>query len=262
MNCGPNIKHHQINVHSMLSKPECTLRGVPPKHLFAELHKAVSQGQGVTDGFSLPSCNIWYTKAVKMCWCLQEALRMRLLEKVASPTMSCSCLLRDERHARCHIRVRVGDLVQGVYSTFLGQARNHVADAIGINEATIEVIKSVCTRFDNAPNDAVVKPHFEEALFLRLCKSVEAVAVDSAENEVVAVTDMQNMEFFPKRVFVLRDLPHGARRLLSRLWKADDVLNDCFGFFCHWNVSPANIIDVCAFGPRFPRTKLHNVAMV
>ena len=53
---------------------------------------------------------------------------------------------------------------------------------------------------------------------------------------------MVKLPMFPTRVSALRDLPHGSRRLLSRLWKADEIMDNCFGYFCHWKESPPQII--------------------
>ena len=78
-----------------------------------------------------------------MLWTLDQAsgdLRRELL--LAS---TCLNILRDERHARMHLRFR-SDMGYG----YLGQSHNHKPDALGITEATVAVVKRACTKTSNA----------------------------------------------------------------------------------------------------------------
>jgi hypothetical protein len=70
---------------------------------------------------------------------------------------------------------------------------------------------------------------------------IEGIAVDSASNETVAVTDMTRLGF-PNLKWLLRDAAHSARRVLQRLWGCDPVLSDVLGIFCHWRDSMGQLI--------------------
>ena len=212
----------------------------PTLELFKELVEAFQKGGTTTSGFKLRTCSVSVEKANELLWCCEEAIVDTRLELISSADST--CIMRDERHHRMHLRYRIGRLGRPPRAGFLGQSRNHKPDSIGLSEATVEIYKACCTRFSNPPRGCLLTPVFEEAAYKNLCKTTEAISIDSAENEVVAVKDMKKLPDFPDRVFTLRDLPHGSRRVLSRLWKADQTMDDCFGLFCHWKESPAQII--------------------
>ena len=112
----------------------------PSKEMFKELLAAFQKWNTPTPGFELSSGRVGFNKANAMLWTLDQAsgdLRRELL--LAS---TCLNILRDERHARMHLRFR-SDMGYG----YLGQSHNHKPDALGITEATVAVVKRACYIF-------------------------------------------------------------------------------------------------------------------
>ncbi len=251
---GNLLEHHNSPCHKKavaqafnLSVAETqTEYSAPSTTVFKELVLAFQKGQTPTGGFDLRSCHITFEKAVKMLWCCGEGLGDIRREAIASA--DCLNIMRDERHSRMHVRYRCGSEAKAAKSGYFGQSRDHPSDAIGLTEATTDIFRSVCTKFANPPKGASVEETFDKPAFNHACQLLEAVSVDSAENEVVSVRDMASWGFdgkppqYPNCIWILRDGVHSGRRVLSRLWKADEVMDNCFGFFCHWSESPAQLI--------------------
>ena len=71
-------------------------------------------------------------------------------------------------------------------------------------------------------------------MYAHMIQILEAISVDSASNEITAASDMSLMPlpqacqtFAPNCKHVLRDAAHSARRLLQRLWVADEATRLC-----------------------------------
>ena len=180
-----------------------------------------------------------------MLFCGDEAINE--MRQDAIRTSDALLVMRDERHHRLHLRYRCGREVDLQTSGgFLGQTREFKPDALGINAATKQIYRNVCTKYLNAPPSAAVKPEFDQPLFDHMCKITEAASVDSASNEVVAVKDMSwhpsQDGFCPNCKFILRDACHSGRRVLGRLFKADPVLDNILGLFVHWRDSMGQLI--------------------
>eukprot|EP00973_Karenia_brevis_P016206 2218393-Karenia_brevis.AAC.1 len=169
--------------------------------------------------------------------------------------------MRDERHGRMHVRYCLttsscGGLdshhSRAKFTGFLGQSRGHKPDAIGLTDATVDVVKAACTARRQPPPVCsnlrkACHPIFDEDLFDHVSNRIEAISVDSAENEVVSARDMSTPKPdgtpapFRNCVHILRDAAHSARRLLSRLFKVDEVLDYTFQLFMliasmiHWS---------------------------
>lgn len=235
---SPNHKKAVAEVFSLAS--DDLQYTAPSLQLFKELIEAFQKGAAPTAGYKLRSGDVGVKKANQMLWCSDQAVREIRLDTIRRG--SCTCIMRDERHNRMHLRYSIGSFGKRPRSGFLGQSREHKPDSIGIAEATVEIYKDACTKFSNPPPGANVTPFFDETAYDNLTKTTEAIAIDSAENEVCSVSDMTKLPMFPARLFVLRDLTHAFRRVLTRLWKADQTMGDCFGFFCHWKESPAQMI--------------------
>ena len=228
----------------------------PPAKLFKELYKAFQSGETPTAGFTLPSGHVCFDKANELLWCLYEADGDIKREYLADAfTIN---ILRDERLHRMHVRYRCIGTDNVVHKGYLGQSRDHNPDAIGLTNATVEVFRAVCTSRSFAPQTAhAVAPVFDQALFKKVCNLVEAISVDSAENEAVSAADMSKKRPdgsdppFPNCVHILRDWPHSARRILSRLWKADAFLDHVFTFFTmiasiiHWSEDLRQLYQQC-----------------
>jgi len=161
---------------------------------------------------------------------------------------------RDEAHGRMHIRMRCATPDLDVASFYLGQSSEHKPSSLGVVEGTANVFRSFCTRYANAPPSANVTPFFDEEKYEHLRKILEAISIDSASNEVCAATTAVNASTGPHQTlqsysaltpncrWFLYDCAHKARRILSRPWKADEVLDGVMGMFCHWSDSMAQLI--------------------
>ena len=208
---------------------------VPPPELFKELLAAFQKGDAPSAGYQLPSGYVSIQKSNSMLWTMAEAQRDVRREELS--VASCINILRDERHGRMHVRFRSGVEYQpGISKGYLGQSRGHHSDAIGLTQATVGVFRCACTSREHPPPGAHVEPMFHEDTFRHACDVTEAISIDSAENEVVSAWDMSRDHDglpapFPNCMHVLRDLPHSARRVLSRLWKACPFLDFVYKLF-------------------------------
>ena len=92
-----------------------------------------------------------------------------------------------------------------------------------------------------------------ESDFEHLLVILEAIAIDSAENEVVSAKDINKLKpEDSKEVIVIRDAAHCARRILSRLFRADPVVWYTFEFFTmiakllHWSLDLRVVYQECS----------------
>ena len=227
---------HRENVAKMFGTKSAVEYVAPSKLLFMKLRNAFQAGAAPTGGYELPSGRLAVAKANNMLWCLDQGLcDIRIDVLARAETIN---ILRDERHSRMHVRMRAStDTSEVPFVGYLGQSRGHRPDAIGIAAATLAVFRNACWTRANPPAGAVVEPRFHQDTFDHARRAVEAVSVDSAENEVVAVSDMSRKKDdgseadFPNSITTLRDAAHSARRLLSRLFQSDSVLDFAFQFF-------------------------------
>ena len=150
-----------------------------------------------------------------------------------------------------HVRFRAASAdTAKISSEFLGQARDFDASSLGLNEATMQVIKTFCTKWAGLPerliDKSILQPVtvFDEGLFKHFTSKVEGFATDSAENEVTATKDLSldALEFKAKKKFILRDGTHSARRVITRPWKADAAMGDLMGFLFKWKDSIGQLI--------------------
>jgi len=95
----------------------------------------------------------------------------------------------------------------------------------------VQVFRNLATSRADPPAESCVKPVFHKDFFVAACDKVEAISIDSAENEVVSANDMKATGHFKNCSFVLRDSAHCARRFMSRLWKADSELDFTWKYF-------------------------------
>ena len=155
----------------------------------------------------------------------------------------CINLLRDESKWRLDLRLQAcgDDLV--AHKFFMGRAIDYDSTAHGINQACIGLLRKFCTLFQCPPPGANMQEQFLEAVHKKLCNQIEAVTVDSASNEVVAFKDchLENWTQFPNLKHLVRDVCHGFRRILSRPWAADPILDGTVGMFVTWPSSPCSI---------------------
>ena len=235
-----NLRHHENGDghqrrvrRAMADKDEDDVEVISPSvELYKSLLEQFQGGRSPSQGYWCNGVFIGERKAIMMLYTLAEAVKQFHQEKVACATSM--TLLRDERHARLHMRFRCCNDAMETYHGFLGQARDAEQSAIELTASTIKALKSFCTSFEDPPPGMFegTGPVFHERLFNHACYIAEAVSCDSASNEVVAAWDMKNWtsaglssdlaacRLFPNLRFVLRDASHAARRVLSRPWKA------------------------------------------
>ena len=226
-------RHHTSTAHlqkiaALLGTPvadvACT---APPMETFRDLLRAFRQGAAATGGLELPAGNIGQKKANNMLWCLGEALAEGNRKSISESSVL--CLMRDERHGRLHVRFRAVSENLEVVSGYLGQSVGHSQDALSILQATSDICRQACMRNSSPPEESHLAEVFDDALFEHMREIIEAISVDSASNEVAAVADMSMSwhpdmpKFAPNCKHLLRDSAHSARRLLERLWRADEV---------------------------------------
>ena len=229
----------------------------PSKESFAALLSAVQGGiaQG-KDGLRVEGEILGRKKSECMLWSLGEALLRRKQAKLRNARVL--CIMRDERLGRLHLRFRCVDGSLDVSQGYLGQHRSFESSSTGINAATRDILIDFCTQWKGVPphpsSDCELRESvFDEALYSHICKIFEAIAIDSASNEVTAARDchsvVDNMILqtwqrndFIYCKFILRDSAHAARRVLSRPWKADEVMSDILGLLCQWKDSLPQLV--------------------
>lgn len=231
-----NSHQHRENVAKLCGGLAPARTAAPSEELFKQLLAAFQKGEAVNEGYDLAAGRVGRDKANMMLWCIYEAEGDAHRESLKKA--DCWNLMRDERRGRLHIRFRCSNSKDiDVQSGFLGQARNFQPDAIGITAATREVIVKACSSRTDPPLGLEATPHFDRDLYESVRMKLEAVSVDSAENEIVSARDMSRAEpddketDFPNCKHVLRDAAHSTRRVLSRLFNADASLKYTLEFF-------------------------------
>eukprot|EP00973_Karenia_brevis_P057663 8020894-Karenia_brevis.AAC.1 len=76
----------------------------PRKSMFRDLLRTFCEGNAIADGFVLPDGRLGKQKATDMLWCISEAHndnKRQWLRDAATINV-----IRDERHARLHVRFR------------------------------------------------------------------------------------------------------------------------------------------------------------
>lgn len=226
------LRHQQTRRHrervarllDMETLDDADFCAAPELQLFEEIYSEFYAGVAPGDeGYNLPSGYVGKEKAHRMLWALDEGHRIvKRQTVVSSEALQVS---RDEAKSRLHVRYRTIDKDWNVHAEYMGTARNFDGSSTGLTEATEQVYKKFCTSYLDAPPDAAVTPVFHAEVYEHMRLITEAIAVDSAENEVVAARDLcRNGSFLPNCKYLLRDGAHSARRVLSRGWAADPVL--------------------------------------
>ena len=209
----------------------------PPTTVFEQIFRKFKGGEAPDKGYDLGSHVVAQHKAEKVLWMLHEAITEDKRTCLSNATII--NLMRDERALKEHIRFRCCNEDADLTTGFLGQALLDPS-SIGINKATHEVIKNVCTKWHAIPAHLkpIVQPCLDASTCEAICKKVKAISTDSAENEIAATRDLSvASSFLSDDVFILRDNCHSARRVLSRPWKADEVLSNLIGFLFFWKSS-------------------------
>ena len=236
-----NSTRHKRAVMRLLNSNGNVVDGIaaPDLAIFTELFREVHSGTPISRGIELKSARLGEQKARALTNALAEAVHRQKMEAMRNACVA--MLIRDERHKRLHFRFRCSG---GAVTTsgYLGQSVTHTGDALGIAQATETVLRRFCSKNKGGQGHL----EFDEGLYNHLRHIIEAISIDSASNEVCSATDLswalQGEGILPNCRRILRDAAHSARRLLGRLMKADPVLNDMLGLFCHWRDSLAQIV--------------------
>ena len=201
----------------------------PSMHEFHDALKHLQSGNGCTklDGVA------GKTELSQMEFTMVETMRSVWREQLRNAVSI--TLMRDERHKRMLVIFRSVNASLNVTEGVLGQAKGtYSSSALGLGEATMKLITDFCT-LGTKTKQEVRATDMDLVTHIRL--HVHCTTVDAASNEVCAVQDsaapleagnsiLAEVEVaFPNHRLVIRDKAHEARRVLSRPWKADPILD-------------------------------------
>ena len=220
--------------------------GAPSIAFFKGIFTRFREGTSCRDTFTLTTGDglVGPDKARQGLWCLSEARVDGLRAQMCMGDVA-QCM-RDERRTRLFVRLRTVDDDLQCCSGYIGQTTEHDSSSLGIVAGTEQIYRDFCTRFLDPPPGAAVVPEFLEDSFNHLRNITEAVAVDSASNEITSVDDSKQnplgTAFLPNLKHKLRDSAHSARRLLERLWRVVPILAHILGLWCHDRDSISQLI--------------------
>eukprot|EP00439_Symbiodinium_sp_Y106_P057391 s6343_g8.t1 len=127
-------------------------------------------------------------KTANIEWCIVEAARHIWRERLRQASFV--SVLRDERHKRVLIRFRCVDKDLNLTHGLFGQLKDtYSSTAFGLVQATLQVIRDMCTPGLGLPGSACENLTCDEDLVQHVRRSVLSTTVDSAGNEVAAVFD-------------------------------------------------------------------------
>ena len=251
------MRHHRSYLHANALRSWATRLGIqcdiatperptaPDISVFRSVLTKFRDGVAPASGYWVHGCFLDRKKITRIIWCLFQAMRIIMWTWVDSAV--CMSFMRDERKGRLHIRFCCSDRNAHPRSGFLGQSRGHTPDSVGINKATKAIIEQFCTAWCSPPLGCKKAECFNAELFRTLCSKVEAIAVDAAANEVTATFDVHGRTapdhtLFKNLRWTLRDMAHAGRRILTRPWSADTVLDNAIQITCQMKSSPGQLI--------------------
>jgi hypothetical protein len=194
-----------------------------------------------------------YHKLQQMLFCVAEAIRED--DRTFLAGARCVALFRDERHARIAVRYVACNADMEVRHGHLGSKRHPGTGVAAITKATRDLMVILATPGIGAPlgggtrqREPKVEVKMDAVLFARISSNIRMVAVDAAADEVASVRDMQEPAgggpaLAPNLEALLRDKAHGARRTMSRPWKADGHLHEIITFYVTSKTSMVQKID-------------------
>ena len=190
------------------------------------------------EGYKLKEGTVGYQKAMRILWLIFEAFNDK--HRAAFRHSETICIMRDERKMTEHIRFRCTSSDGALSTGFLGQIKLPDPSAIGLNQATNDAMRNICTKWRDMPQflESKMTPQLDQIAFDKLRANTEAIATDSADNEIAASRDLTvHSNFLTSHPYILRDSAHSARRMLSRGWAADPALHNMCGFLFTWRES-------------------------
>ena len=184
----------------------------PPSDHFVRLVTEVRKGSAVRPGLAgIGSAR----KLAKMRFVVAEAVKGE--QRCWMQDVECITLIRDERQGQLVVRARATNSHLDTRTFVLGCMRDFGSGALKITQATHDIIKEFCTPGFGASRHrclAVEAPALDDGLYQRILAKVEALAVDSAADEIRSGESMRSdAASLTKNLRVLlRDKAHGMRR--------------------------------------------------
>ena len=213
----------------------------PSKHDFDIVMKAFLAG-GCTGRKGLPGVGS-AKKLRRMKFCLAEGHRH--VHRQALRNAKSISFFQDGRRGRLALRYKSADTALTARSGCLGQVSLAIEindlGALGIAEGTTRILDKFCTRLHGAPFcfRQPLKRKVDSDLRNHIRNAVELVSSDAAADERRASKVLKRgigpgqgpvsdkpPEFVNLIIHNL-DKAHSARRITSRLWKADPFLSEC-----------------------------------
>ncbi len=202
---GENHTMHDVGDPAYVSAASPALVG------FLQLWDELNKGTAVRAGLSGVGFG---HKLAKMRFCIAETMREADREFLA--TAVCMAIVRDERDSRLSLRFRATTAGLETRSGVLGQAKVlGGGTAWAISQATLRVIKELCTPGFGAPGGPAISEERDAQLTSHIRHIIEALGVDAAENETKSGEDMRRGGFeaqLPNLKLLIRDKCHGSRR--------------------------------------------------
>ena len=211
---------------------------VPELSIFVDVFREFVRGIPPNNGYKLKQGIVGQQKALRILWLIFEAFNDK--HRAAFRNSEPICLMRDERKMTEHIRFRCTSSDGALTTGFLGQIKLPDPSAIGLNQATHDAMRNICTKWCDMPPglESKMTPQWDQIAFDKLRANTEAIATDSADNEIAASRDLTvAANFLTSHPYILRDSAHSARRLLTRGWAACPALYNLIGFLFMWSCS-------------------------
>lgn len=229
LHLGNMIKHHISHSHKQAVLTICGLSqgprgqptmGAPSAESFCKVLIAAQEGRAPTRGIDDVGT---FKKLRRMRFCLAEAIACLQREHLSDAVIG---LARDERHGRLLIRFTACSPELVVRTGVLWQKQQCPGSGETITESSIEGIQKFCTSFYGIPPKAKeLQPDLsiqrqDRELVQHMVKAIEVMKVDSAANELLSASIMQEdrrvrtdgQEYHFKNMSIARDKAHGARR--------------------------------------------------
>ena len=248
-------KHERAKSHRIaVSDPDVRLALVaPPVAAFVEALRLVRQGKA---GGAEGTGTLKRDKLLKAKYCLAEALRFQTRRDLRS----CNCLTLHSDASKGRLLLRVqgcGPQLRPVHA-LVGCQKLEDFDSHGIAKCVLLMLADLCSPFKHSEsfetsqvlNEDVTS--MDKALLAHLFEITEVFNADAAANEQLAGQILEsgnnrfleacpgtcpalleamdvNMatfsEVFPNLKVINKDKPQAARRIVSRTWKCDRVLD-------------------------------------
>ena len=128
------------------TKPEIA----PPLPVFVGVFKAFVKGIPPRKGYKLAEGLVGQRKALRiLSWLIFEAFNDK--HRDALKNAETVCIMRDERKMHEHIRFRCTSRDGTLTTGFLGQTKLPDPSALGLNQATYDVMRISCTKWYDMP---------------------------------------------------------------------------------------------------------------